>query len=145
MCLPSRCGPIVRLPKRRKLISSIEEVSEIYVRSDSEATLTIANNLIGNAIHYTPEGGKVTVSCRDANDRWALYVEDTGVGIPSDEQHRIFERFYRVDKNRGSANAGTGIGLSIVKNLTSALGGEIGVVSTPGKGSRFEVMLPKAE
>ncbi len=116
--------------------------AEAQVRSDPEAMLTIANNLIGNAIHYTPEGGQVRVSCREAGNCWSLAVEDTGVGIPESEQKRIFERFYRVEKSRSSADGGTGIGLSIVKNLTVTLGGEVRVSSNPGEGSTFEVLLP---
>ncbi len=115
------------------------------VRSDPEAMLTITNNLIGNAIRYTPEGGSVTVSCRDAGKFWALAVEDTGVGISETDQKRIFERFYRVGKSRGTGDGGTGIGLSIVKNLTLTLGGEVRLSSRPGEGSKFEILLPKAE
>ncbi len=114
------------------------------VHTDSEATLTIVNNLIGNAIHYTPSGGRVTVSCREHGKSWALVVADTGVGIPAEEQQRIFERFYRVEKNRGSASGGTGIGLSMVKNLATTMGGEVKVSSKPGEGSTFEVCLPRA-
>jgi two-component system phosphate regulon sensor histidine kinase PhoR len=116
--------------------------AEAVVRSDPEAMLTIANNLIGNAIYYTPAGGQVRVYCREAGNCWALAVEDTGVGIPESEQKRIFERFYRVEKSRSSADGGTGIGLSIVKNLTVTLGGEVRVSSNPGEGSKFEVLLP---
>ena len=72
-------------------------------------------------------------------------VEDTGVGISEADQKRIFERFYRVGKSRGTGDGGTGIGLSIVKNLTLTLGGEVRVASRPGEGSKFEVLLPKAE
>ena len=99
---------------------------------------------IGNAIHDTPEGGSVRVSCRDAGRFWALVVEDTGVGIPASEQKRIFERFYRVEKNRDSGDGGTGIGLSIVKNLTVTLRGEVRVSSNVGEGAKFEVLLPKS-
>lgn len=120
------------------------------VMSDTEATLTIANNLIGNAVRYTSSGGHVRVSFRDAGRFLALVVEDDGVGISAVEQKRIFERFYRVAKSRrsggeggGSGTEGTGIGLSIVKNLTMALGGEIRLTSQPGEGARFEVLLPK--
>jgi two-component system phosphate regulon sensor histidine kinase PhoR len=122
-----------------------EPESTPLVWSDSEAMLTISNNLVGNAIRYTPQGGSVTVSCRDAGKFWALVVEDTGVGISEADQKRIFERFYRVGKSRGTGDGGTGIGLSIVKNLTLTLGGEVRVASRPGEGSKFEILLPKAE
>ncbi|MGI9471911.1 MAG: ATP-binding protein [Rubripirellula sp.] len=112
------------------------------VHADAEATLTIASNLIGNAIHYTPEGGEVHVHCRPAGKFVALVVEDNGVGIPKSEQKRIFERFYRVEKSRDTEVGGTGIGLSIVKNLAMTQGGEVRVSSKPGEGARFEVLLP---
>ena len=120
----------------------VEPHPDAEVRADPDATLTIANNLIGNAIHYTPSGGRVSVTCRAVEDQWALVVADNGVGIAEDEQERIFERFYRVEKNRGSASGGTGIGLSMVKNLVSAMGGEVLLRSTVGEGSVFEVLLP---
>jgi two-component system phosphate regulon sensor histidine kinase PhoR len=115
------------------------------VHADTEATLTIANNLIGNAIHYTPHGGTVTINCRAQGSAWAIVVSDTGVGIAKDEQERIFERFYRVQKNRDAAGGGTGIGLSMVKNLANTMGGQVRVESEPGRGSTFEVLLPRAE
>ena len=110
--------------------------------------MTIVNNLIGNAIRYTPEQGNVKVRCcrdADSTDRWSLVVDDDGVGIPLSDQERIFERFYRVDKTRESGDGGTGIGLSIVKNLTIAMGGEVGVASRPNQGATFRVALPAAE
>jgi two-component system phosphate regulon sensor histidine kinase PhoR len=132
------------------------------VRSDAEATLTIVNNLISNAIRYTPEGGKVMVGIRDAGQFYSVYVDDTGVGISQADQKRVFERFYRVkgtrlyeDPSDGqksnselspkfATQRGTGIGLSIVKQLTKALGGKVHLSSVPDVGSRFEVLLPKA-
>lgn len=132
------------------------------VRADAEATLTIINNLISNAIRYTPNGGKVTVGIGDADQFYSVCVDDTGVGISPSDQKRVFERFYRVkgirvyeDSSNGNephtesnpelaTQRGTGIGLSIVKQLTKALGGEVRLSSVPGVGSRFEVLLPKA-
>ena len=115
------------------------------VRADPEALLTISNNLLGNAVRYTPKGGQINISTRDAGTHWALVVEDTGIGIKESDQKRIFERFYRVGQRSGSADGGTGIGLSIVKNLTLTLNGEVRLSSHPGKGAKFEVLLPKAE
>ncbi|MGB7324182.1 MAG: ATP-binding protein [Rubripirellula sp.] len=122
------------------------------VMSDREATLTIVNNLIGNAIRYTPNGGNVNVSLRDEGQMVAIVVQDDGVGISAGEQKRIFERFYRVQNSRTAHDdgtsaviEGTGIGLSIVKNLTHALGGEVRLASHPGEGARFEVLLPKVD
>lgn len=115
---------------------------EAMIQSDRDATLTIAQNLLSNAIRYTPSGGNVRLSLRQDSEHWSLVVSDDGVGIDESEQDRIFERFYRVSKTREPTDGGTGIGLSIVKNLTRALGGNVRVSSCPGKGATFEVLLP---
>jgi len=112
------------------------------VQADREATLTIANNVIGNALRYTPEGGAVIATARLEGTFGVLAVQDNGIGIPENEQKRIFERFYRVDRSRKHASSGTGLGLSIVKNLTQAQGGEVRLRSRQGEGSTFEIFLP---
>ncbi|OYP36548.1 sensor histidine kinase [Rhodopirellula sp. MGV] len=96
----------------------------VHVLADEEAALTITQNLISNAIRHTNAGGHVTVTCRREDGGWVMSVKDDGVGIAEEYQERIFERFYRVDRTRKAHDGGTGIGLSIVKNLTRALGGE---------------------
>ena len=126
------------------LVPPVEGESQLAI-AEFRRVLQIMLNLVGNAIRYTPEGGRVTVSCRDAGTFRALVVEDTGVGIAESDQKRIFERFYRVGKSRGSGDGGTGIGLSIVKNLAITLGGEVRVSSRPGEGAKFEVLLPKSD
>ena len=128
--------------KRIELSVGDADGVDATVIADREATLTIVNNLIGNAIRYTPEGGHVRVAVRAEPRHWALVVSDDGIGISQSEQERIFERFYRVEKTRESARGGTGLGLSIVKNLTLAQGGELKLHSSPGQGSTFEVWLP---
>ena len=115
------------------------------VHADREATLTIANNVIGNALRYTPEGGTVVVTSRREASCCVLSVQDNGIGIPENEQKRIFERFYRVDRARKLNENGTGLGLSIVKNLTQAQGGEVRLRSRQGEGSTFEIFLPRPE
>lgn len=112
------------------------------VVADREALLTIVNNLVGNAVRYTPAGGHVELRCEAAGDTWKIVVADDGIGIPEQDQERIFERFYRVEKARDASRGGTGLGLSIVKNLVQALGGEVLLRSRPGEGSTFEVRLP---
>jgi len=97
--------------------------------------------LLDNALKYTPEGGKVTVTVRETNGWAALEVSDTGVGIPEDQLPLIFERFYRADKAR--ASSGAGLGLSIARQIAEAHGGRIEVESTPGEGSKFTLLLPK--
>ena len=97
--------------------------------------------LLDNALKYTPEGGKVTVTVRETNGWAALEVSDMGVGIPEDQLPLIFERFYRADKAR--ASSGAGLGLSIARQIAEAHGGRIEVESTPGEGSKFTLLLPK--
>ncbi len=110
---------------------------------DEEAMHQILTNLVDNALKYTPEGGTVRVGARPiADDRIEVSVRDSGPGIPTEEQPRLFERFYRVDKARSRELGGTGLGLAIVKHLVRAQGGEVGVESTPGLGSRFYFTVP---
>ncbi len=132
----------VATAKRLSLVHQRNISKPAIVHADREATLTIANNVIGNAIRYTPEGGTVVASCRSEGLCGVLAVQDNGIGIPENEQKRIFERFYRVDKSRKHERSGTGLGLSIVKNLTQSQGGEICLRSQPGEGSLFEIFLP---
>ena len=101
----------------------------------------IAKNLIENAIKYSPEGKKITITYA-VTDVLTLTVADEGFGIDSDDQQRIFERFYRVDKARDRLSGGTGLGLAIVKESIEKLGGKIEVQSHPGVGSTFTVILP---
>jgi two-component system phosphate regulon sensor histidine kinase PhoR len=115
---------------------------EALVLADEEAVRQIFDNLIDNAIKYTPQEGRVHVACSLALDAVTIEVEDTGIGIPRDELPRIFERFYRVDKARSRELGGTGLGLSIVKHLISSIRGQISVNSRPGTGSRFTVRIP---
>jgi two-component system phosphate regulon sensor histidine kinase PhoR len=112
------------------------------VLADEEAVRQIFDNLIDNAIKYTPENGSVRVSCYHDGDFVTAEVVDTGIGIPRDDQSRIFERFYRVDKARSRELGGTGLGLSIVKHLVQSMGGQIEVSSRVGSGSRFTILLP---
>ena len=116
---------------------------ETLVLADEEAVRQIVDNLIDNAIKYTPEGGSVRVSCRLDGDAVAIEVADTGIGIPRDDLPRVFERFYRVDKARSRELGGTGLGLSIVKHLVQSIGGQINVDSRVGAGSQFTVQLPR--
>jgi two-component system phosphate regulon sensor histidine kinase PhoR len=112
---------------------------------DDEAVSQILSNLLDNAIKYTPESGRITVGVQAVNRFWEVFVRDTGIGIPSEDLPRLFERFYRVDKARSRELGGTGLGLSIVKHLVMAHGGAIRVESGPGKGSTFYFTLPSDE
>ncbi len=102
-------------------------------------------NLVENSAKYTPENGSVSVRASVLNGTLRIEVEDDGIGIPPEHQERIFERFYRVDKNRSREIGGTGLGLSIVKHIVIQHGGTIDVRSAEGEGSTFTVELPRRE
>ena len=121
---------------------TIEAVDgELTVMADREALRQIFDNLLDNALKYTPTGGKVVVSIRHEEGKAVLAVTDNGLGIPLEDQARVFERFYRVDKARSLEVGGTGLGLSIVKHLVQWLDGSIELDSAPGVGSTFRVVL----
>jgi len=101
-------------------------------------------NLIDNAIKYNKAGGKVEVVIAQTGEEIKITVADNGIGIPAEEQQRIFERFYRVDKSRSKRSGGTGLGLAIVKHVVLAYAGQIHVVSEPGKGTEFQIVFSKA-
>jgi two-component system phosphate regulon sensor histidine kinase PhoR len=114
------------------------------VQADREGLREILDNLVDNAIKYTSEAGNVTVSWQRSVQTCRLSVRDTGIGIKPEDQKRVFERFYRVDKARARELGGTGLGLSIVKHLAQSFGGKVDVASEPGVGSTFSVELPVA-
>lgn len=116
----------------------------VKVLAEEEGLRTILNNLIDNAVKYTPEGGRIEVTWGEADGQVRIEVADTGIGIPTSEQPRVFERFYRVDKARSRQLGSTGLGLSIVKHLVGSFRGSVGVESEVGQGSRFWVKLPVA-
>jgi Signal transduction histidine kinase len=111
--------------------------------ADEEGARTILDNLVDNALKYTPAGGRVTIRCRLDDEQATLEVEDTGIGIAEKDQERIFERFYRVDRARSREVGGTGLGLSIVKHLAQAFDGTVSLTSQLGRGSTFRVTLPR--
>lgn len=116
----------------------------VVIEGDGEALRELVDNLLSNAIKYTPEGGRVDVRLGVEGAHAVLSVEDTGIGIAPDDQGRVFERFYRVDKARSRQLGGTGLGLSIVKHVALAHGGNISLKSAPGRGSTFRVQIPLA-
>ncbi len=113
---------------------------EIYC--DRDGFQTIVSNLLSNAVRYTHDGGRVSVALDFVSQYCVLRVTDTGIGIHPEDLERIFERFYRAEKDRSTETGGTGLGLSIVKHLTQALGGTVLASSQPDSGSSFEVRLP---
>jgi signal transduction histidine kinase len=100
-------------------------------------------NLLDNAIKYSDPGDRVDITIEENISFLTVYVRDTGVGIPQEELGQLFERFYRVDKDRSRATGGSGLGLAISKQIVEMHGGSISVVSEIGTGSTFEVRLPK--
>ena len=99
-------------------------------------------NLMGNGIKYSENGGMVTTRIHVQDGKAVISVEDHGIGIPEEDQSRVFERFYRVEKGRARKNGGTGLGLAIVKHITQLYGGTVSLESQVGKGSTFTVILP---
>jgi two-component system phosphate regulon sensor histidine kinase PhoR len=128
------------------LLTGAAEADRVVVTADEEAIRQILDNLIDNAIKYTPTGGSVRVALSSAEQQDGAVIEvvDTGIGIPRDDLPRVFERFYRVDKARSRELGGTGLGLSIVKHLVQSLGGQVTVDSRLGHGSTFTVRLPRS-
>lgn len=114
---------------------------EMIVVSDEQALQTIINNLVDNALKHTAAGGSVTVELIANTLSPEIVVRDTGTGIPEEVLGRIFERFYRVDRDRSRDRGGSGLGLAIVKHLCQAVGAKVSVKSTPGHGSEFRVLF----
>jgi len=110
---------------------------DLILYGDRQNLSQLVDNLLDNALKYTPEQGVITVTLRKEDNEVVLDVTDTGIGLSPQFQSRIFERFYRVDKVRSQSLGGTGLGLSIVKNIAEKHGGSVGVKSQIGKGSTF--------
>jgi two-component system sensor histidine kinase SenX3 len=116
----------------------------LKVLGNREQITVAVSNLVANAVAYSPERSAVMVAARAAdNDMVEISVTDQGIGIPSTEIERIFERFYRVDPARHRSTGGTGLGLSIVKHVAATHGGDIRVWSVEGQGSTFTLSLPR--
>lgn len=119
------------------------EKESIWIVGDRSRLIQVFLNLISNAISYTPNGGRVDISVLERKRDVIIKVQDTGIGIESSEIHRIFERFYRIDKARSRNSGGTGLGLAIVKHLVELHKGSIQVESQVGKGTTFAIKLKK--
>ncbi len=134
-----------RLGAESKGLSLVHEIIDepVRVAADWESVRQVVDNLLSNAIRYTPAGGTVTVRLAADAGEVHIEVQDTGMGIDPLHHERIFERFYRVDKARSRELGGTGLGLAIVKHIVRRLGGSIGVDSEVGKGSCFTIELPR--
>lgn len=126
--------------RRREVTLELKGESGI-VHGNKSLLGELVENLVQNAIRYNNPGGKVNVSIGVHHHRPTLIVEDNGIGIPADEQERVFERFYRVDKSRSKETGGTGLGLAIVKHIVELHGAQIKLQSTLGEGTRIEVIF----
>jgi two-component system, OmpR family, phosphate regulon sensor histidine kinase PhoR len=141
-----RCAETAQLKANRKQITLEIEVPPNLpaVHGDASLLRDVVQNLLDNAIQYTPEGGRVRVSATVGPRDAVVTVDDTGMGIPLAEQERIFERFYRVDVARSREAGGTGLGLSIAKHIVEAHGGRLWVESEVGRGSKFSFSVSLA-
>jgi two-component system, OmpR family, sensor histidine kinase SenX3 len=119
-----------------------DQDSCLLVEGDRTLLTTALTNLLENAVAYSPPGSPVSVSRRLAGGYVEISVTDRGIGIPEEEQQRVFERFYRLDKARSRATGGTGLGLAIVKHVAANHGGEVKLWSRPGTGSTFTLRIP---
>ena len=126
----------------RQIKVSASGFEGVHVYGVREHLLMALNNLLSNAIAYSPDHTEVSVAVVDSGPSVEIAVKDQGVGIPAEEQDRIFERFYRVDAARARTTGGTGLGLAIVRNVCQNHGGEVTVWSVPGEGSTFTMRLP---
>ena len=122
----------------------VEAARPVLVWGSAADLALLVHNLLDNAVRYTGEGGEVRVSVGRMDGAAELTVDDTGMGIPSRDLDRIFERFYRVDAARSRETGGTGLGLSIVRHVAEAHGGSVHVRSVLGAGSTFVIRLPLA-
>nr|HNB55056.1 ATP-binding protein [Anaerolineales bacterium] len=109
---------------------------------DPDHMRRVIDNLVGNALKFTPKGGKVSVSLNVVDQKFLLQVSDTGIGIPEDELQKIFDRFYQVDGSMSRRFGGTGLGLSLVHEIVTAHRGTVDVASKVGEGTTFTVIIP---
>ncbi|MCC7136861.1 MAG: PAS domain-containing protein [Planctomycetes bacterium] len=136
------CEAVAGRARDGQLALEVHADGPVRVLGDPEALRRLVDNLVVNAVTYTPAGGWVRVGLAVDAGRAVLTVADSGIGIAPEHLERIFERFYRVDKARSRAKGGTGLGLAIVKHSVNLHGGAIDVVSRPGAGSTFTVSVP---
>ena len=117
-------------------------ITSVWIEIDTDKMTQVIDNIINNAIKYSPDGGKITVTMKTTDDQMILSISDQGLGIPKQDLPRIFDRFYRVDRARSRAQGGTGLGLSIAKEIIKQHKGFIWAKSEYGKGSTFTIVLP---
>ena len=117
-------------------------INSVWIEIDTDKMTQVIDNILNNAIKYSPDGGKITVSMKTTDDQMILSISDQGLGIPKEDLPKIFDRFYRVDRARSRAQGGTGLGLAIAKEIIKQHKGFIWAKSEYGKGSTFTIVLP---
>ena len=135
---------VVTIDAQRKQIKVVTGGTKgLRIFGNEEQVMTAVTNLVANAVNYSEAGSSVSITAKADAGAVEIAVVDQGIGIPSDELDRIFERFYRVDPARHRSTGGTGLGLSIVKHVAATHGGEVRVWSVEGQGSTFTLILPQ--
>lgn len=136
------CTDVDVVCQEKNLTLKQGKFDEVQVKGNTRSLRNLFHNLLDNAIRYTAKGGTISVMVRRESDMAVVSITDTGIGIPTDEQSLIFERFYRVDKARSRSEGSSGLGLAICRHILDVHGGDIELDSQVGKGSTFHVKLP---
>jgi two-component system sensor histidine kinase VicK len=129
-------------PGKRYTIKREFTPRALWVEIDTDKIIQVIDNIMNNALKYSPDGGQITVKLSETHNNVVLSISDQGLGIPKKDLNKVFDRFYRVDKARARAQGGTGLGLAISKEAVTAHGGQIWAESMEGKGSTFSISLP---
>lgn len=148
---PANVGVVVRealertfvIADAKDIVVNAKYPDDVFVMGDGELLTVAVKNLVENAIQYSDRKQSVGIGVTTRNGHVDIIVKDQGVGIPADEQSRVFERFYRVDESRDRTTGGTGLGLSLVKHIALSHRGEVTLFSQPGVGSTFTMRLPR--
>jgi two-component system sensor histidine kinase SenX3 len=133
---------VLPIAEQRGISIRVEANSGVHIEASRNQMVSMMRNLVENAVKYSDDGGKVTVSLRSDDGGVRFEVSDDGIGVPERDIERVFERFYRVDRARTRETGGTGLGLSIVRNVVLAHGGQVDLSSTEGSGTTVLVRLP---
>lgn len=148
---PANVGVVVRealertlvIADAKNIVVNAKYPDDVFVMGDGELLTVAVKNLVENAIQYSDSKQSVGIGVTTRNGHVDIIVTDQGVGIPAEEQSRVFERFYRVDESRDRTTGGTGLGLSLVKHIALSHRGEVTLFSQPGVGSTFTMRLPR--
>lgn len=138
----NRVQPLPSSRKKHYVIKREITKRDLWVEVDQDKFMQVIDNIMNNAIKYSPDGGTITARLVETHNHVILSITDQGLGIPRKDIGKVFDRFYRVDKARSRQQGGTGLGLAISKEVVEALGGRIWVDSQEGKGSTFYISLP---